>query len=242
MNALQNVCYGIMTLLFISCSTGYKIERDIVYYEHWNEGSGQYKDEINADSKTFKILRYGAYAKDAKSVFYEGKKIVGADANTFEALGEFYAKDKNSGWYGNDVVESSNGKTFKIINLYYSTDGFDIFFVTKPLKMAKPNKFKFVYGEGDSDSWTTDGEYYYYNSYRVPSSDYENLKIYPGSGGLSKDKQWVYFLNHKLNYDEDGNKVVDTIDVASFEATGFIECRDKYGCFNVYHGREKCKN
>ena len=27
----------------------------------------------------------------------------------------------------------------------------------------------------------------------------------------------------------------------SFTSTGFLECRDKYSCFNVFHGRETCK-
>lgn len=227
-------------MIFCSCSTGYKKEGDVVYYEHWNEGSGQHKDKIEADPKTFIILEYDTYAKDEKSVFYQGEKIIGADAKTFEALGEYYAKDKNFGWYGKDTIKTSNGMTFKVINSYFSTDGHDVFYTTEPLKMEDPKNFRFVEGEGDIETWTTDGKYYYYNYYKVPSDDYKNLTIYPKSGGLSKDLHWVYYLDHKLNYDIDGKRVVDTIDIATFKVTGFIECRDKYGCFNVYHGREKC--
>jgi hypothetical protein len=240
MRTLQNILFGLLIFTFLGCSIGYKNEGDAVYYAHWNEGSGQHKNKIDADPKTFQILNFDTYAKDDKSVFYQGEKIIGADATTFEALGDFYAKDKNFGWYGKDTIKTSNGKTFKVINAYYSTDGIDVFYTTSPLKMSEPKNFRFVYGEGDYQSWTTDGKYYYYNNYKVPSDDYENLKIYPKSGGISNDRHWAYFLDHKLNYDTDGKRVVDTIDIPTFKVTGFIECRDKYGCFNVYHGREKC--
>lgn len=241
MKILLNILFGLLTLTFPGCSTGYKNEGDAVYYEHWNEGSGQHKNKIDADPNTFQILNFETYAKDDKSVFYQGEKIIGADAKTFEALGDFYAKDKNFGWYGKDTIKTSNGEAFKVINAYYSTDGIDVFYTTNPLKMSDPKNFKFVYGEGNYQSWTTDGKYYYYNNYKVPSDDYENLKIYPESGGISNDRNWAYFLDHKLNYDTDGKWVVDTIDIATFKVTGYIECRDKYGCFNVYHGREKCE-
>jgi hypothetical protein len=242
MKTIQKILIGLFALTFCSCSTGYISEKDAVYYEAWNEGTGNYNRKIDADPKTFLVLKFNTYAKDEKSVFYKGEKIIGADAKTFEALGEYYAKDKNFGWYGKDTIPTSNGQTFKVINSDYSTDGHDVFYATAPLKMEEPKNFKFVAGEDDIDTWTTDGKYYYYNNYKVPSDDYKNLIIYPKSGGLSKDKHWVYFLDHKLNYDIDGKKVVDTIDIATFEVTGFINCRDKYGCFNVYHGRDKCKD
>ena len=161
---IQNILLGLLTLTFSGCSTGYKNEGDTVYYEYWNEGSGQHKNKLEADPKTFEILKFKAYAKDDKSVFYKGEKIVGADAKTFEALCDFYARDKKFGWYGKDTIQTSNGKTLKVINSYYSTDGHDYFYITNPLKMVTPKTFKFVHGEGDDECWTTDGKYYYYKT------------------------------------------------------------------------------
>jgi hypothetical protein len=241
MRGFQIILALIIILTLASCSTGYEIDGDVVYYNHWNEGSGQHRNKINADAKTFKIFEFDAYAKDNKKVFYQGEEIIGADASTFKALDEFYAKDKNFGWYGKDTIKTSEGKSFKIINSYYSTDGLDVFYVTEPLKMVSPKEFKFVNGDDDDECWTTDGRYYYYENYKIPSEDYKNFIFFPKSGGLSKDKRWVYFQDHKLNYNIEGKKVVDTIDAASFEVTGYIECRDKYGCFNVFHGRDKCE-
>ncbi len=237
-----NIFFGLFTLTFLGCSTGYQNEGDAVYYERWNEGSGQQKNKIDADPKTFQILSLDVYAKDDKSVFYRGEKMMGADAKTFEVLASPYARDKNVCWYGKDTILAAQGATFKVVNSYYSTDGRDYYYETEPLKMANPQDFKFVHGEGESDCWTTDGKYYYYKSSKVPSDDYENLKIYPKSGGISNDRYWAFYLDHKLNIDKDGKWVVDTIDIATFEVTGFIECRDKYGCLNVFHGRKECKD
>jgi hypothetical protein len=241
MKNILNALFGLLNFAFLGCSTGYKNEGDAVYYEHWNEGRGQHKNKLEANPKTFQILKYGTYAKDDKSVFYKGEKIMDADIKSFEALHKLYARDKNVGWYGRDSIQTSNGKTFKVVNSYYSTDENDYYYTVKPLKMLNPKNFKFVAGEGDSECWTTDGKYYYYKNYKVPSGDYENLKIYPKSGGISNDRHWAYYLDHKLNYDTDGKWVVDTIDIETFQVTGFIECRDKYGCLNVFQGRVKCE-
>ena len=241
MKPLRNILFCLGALLFWSCSTGYQNEGDAVYYEHWNEGSGQHKERIEADPKTFQVFMFDRYAKDNSSAFYKGEKIDGADAPSFEPVGNNHARDKNRAWYGKDSILTALGASFNVINAYYSTDGNDYFYTTQPLKMAAPGNFKFVYGEGNAECWTTDGEFYYYKQFKVPSDDYQHLKIYPKSGGISSDRRYAYFLDHKLNYDIDGNKVVDTIDVATFRVTGFIECRDKYSCFNVYHGRTKCE-
>lgn len=47
--------------------------------------------------------------------------------------------------------------------------------------------------------------------------------------------------DHRLIFDEE-KKIAETSDIPSFTVTGYLECRDKYGCVNVFHGRENCKN
>jgi hypothetical protein len=232
----------LVAFLFLTgCSTGYENDGNAVYYKYWNEGSGSHKDKLDADPKTFKVLKDDSYAKDKQRVFYKGDIIEGADAATFEALDEWYAKDKNKGYYGVHSVISSKGQDFRVIDAYYSTDGENIFYDTIPLNVCSVKTFRFVFNdENETARWTTDGCYYYYMNYKVPSTDYANLQVYKNSGGLSKDKNYVFFLDRKLNYDMEGKKVVDSIDAASFTVTGFLECHDKWGCFNPYHGRKNC--
>lgn len=229
--------------LCAGCATGYYNDGRTVYYKHWNEGTGGRQDELKADPKTFRVLKFDRYAKDKKHVFYNGIVIKDADAASFEAIGAFYARDKNTGYYGGSTVKKSRGKGFSIIDNYYSTDGEEIFYTTEPLDIEDPEHFRFVFKEEDKETerWATDGKYYYFKNYKVPSGDYADMTLYKNSGGLSKDSKWVYFRDHKLNYDQEGKKVTDTIDAASFIVTGYLKCRDKDGCFNVFHGREACK-
>ena len=228
-------------LLLPGCSTGYEIDGNAVYYKSWNEGSGSQKEKLDADPRTFKVLKNDSYAKDKQKVFYEGDTIKGAAAATFETLGEWYARDRNKGYYGRDSIILSKGQTFRVIDDYYSTDGLNIFYDTLPLNVRSLKNFHFVFNDKNEYArWATDGCFYYYMNFKVPSDDYTNVKVYEKSGGLSKDKEYVYFLDHKLNYDVDGKKVVDSIDAASFIVTGFLECHDKWSCFNPYHGRKNC--
>lgn len=231
-----------LVIFLAGCSTGYKNDGNAVYYWSWNEGNGGHKERLDANPRTFKILRHDEYAKDEQYVFYKGNRVPGADAATFETLGEWYARDKNFGYYGDRPIISSHGKTFRVIDSYYSTDEGNVFYDTLPLNVCSTKDFRFVYKESEWYArWTTDGCFYYYMNYKVPSTDYENMTVYNGSGGLAKDRHYVYVLDHQLNYDVNGKKVVDTIDAASFQVTGFLECRDKWGCFNPYHGRIDCK-
>jgi len=231
----------LLFLVITGCSTGYENTGEAVYYNHWNEGSGQHHRQLDADPKTFRVLEFSSYAKDEKTVYYDGQAITGADAASFEALGDYYGKDNNFGWYGKDTIKTARGSSFSVINDHYSTDGFDVFFTTEPLHITEPKSFRFVAGEGEYQSWTADGKNYFYLNYKIPSDDFAHVTIYPESGGLAKDLNRVYFLDHLLNYDITGQRVVDTIDAASFQVTGYMECRDKFGCINVYHGREACE-
>jgi hypothetical protein len=233
--------YPLFLIIFLASCSGYKNDGKDVYYYSWNEGTGGQKVRLEADPRTFKVLRHDSYAKDDHHVFYEGSEVTGADAATFETLGDWFGRDKKQGYYGEWPIISSHGTTFRVIDGYYSADETNVFYDTLPLNICSVKDFRFIYHEGYYDSWTTDGCYYYYMNSKVPSKDYANMTVYKGSGGFSKDRNYVYFLDHRLNYDLDGRKVVDTIDAASFMVTGYLQCHDKWGCFNPYHGRIDCK-
>lgn len=234
------------TLLFFFILTAcnrYVKKGGAVYYKSWNEGTGKKQSRLDADRLTFTQLRYKNYAKDKTLVFYKGQPVAGADAASFEAIGEWYAKDNYRGYYGGDPIATSDGKSFRVINSYYSTDGKDVFFKTAPLHVAHPDAFTFIYTSGEDawERWATDGRYYYYTHYKVPSADHANMVLYKKSGGLSKDSKNVYFRDHLLRYNQNGEQIIDTVDAASFEVTGYLECRDRWGCINVLKGRTGCE-
>lgn len=227
--------------ILISCEK-YNIKEDGVYYQDWNEGTGKSERLIpDADPKSFETLDDNLYAKDKYNVYYKGNTIQAADPNTFRTLEGGYAVDKNRAFYYGNSIESSSSKDFKILDGYFSTDYKDVYYRTKPLKISSKKNFKFLSKNNLNDRWSTDGNYYWFNNFKVPSNEYDQIELLDEDAGFSRDSKNVYYLNRNLKYNEDGKRILDTLDIESFEILNFIEVRDKFGCINIYHGREDCE-
>ncbi len=196
------------------------------------------------DPGTFEVLGNNDYGKDIKYVYYKGNPISGADPATFKFVSDLYATDKFRAYYAGDSIQSSSNNEFKIIDSYYSSNYKDIYYTTKPLHVCSTKEFT-IYPNPNNESeyqrWATDGCYYYFMNYKIPSDDYKNVILFKGSAGFAKDKKWVYKMDRKINFDEDGNKILDTVDVATFSVKNYIDCKDKFGCINPYHGRQECE-
>lgn len=235
---------AIFALLLTGC-TGYEVKDDGVYYKSWNEGNGSSSMLMeDADANTFETLSDHIYGKDKNAVFYRGQKIPGADPNTFKLLEELYAVDKSRAYYAGDSIATSGSEGFEIIDAYYSKDRKNVYYETNPLNVCSVGNFRFVYTDKSEDSWerwTTDGCHYFMKNYKIPSDEYGNIKLFKGSAGIATDSRYVYFLDRNMYYDEDGKRVLDTIDLATFQVSNYIDCKDKYGCINVFHGREDCR-
>ena len=237
--------YSILLALALTSCTGYVIEDNKVFYKSANEARGIVKRYLkSADASTFKILNNSEYAKDKSFVFYHGNLIGGADPETFEFIGDLYAKDKNRAYYSGDSIESSSSFGFRIIDSYYSADNKNIFYTTKPLNVCSVTQFKIFENsrnEAEYQRWATDGCFYYFMNFKIPSDDYKNVTYFKGSAGIAKDKRWVYMMDRIINFNDSGVKIIDTVDVATFTVSNYMDCRDKFGCINVYHGRGECE-
>jgi len=81
------------------------VEGDRVYYEYWNEGSGQNKRLIQqADAKTFQKLSIDGgcnfeFAKDKNHLFIDGEPIKNIDPNTFKSIGNCIFRDKRAAYF-----------------------------------------------------------------------------------------------------------------------------------------------
>ncbi len=234
----------IFILLTLSGCTGYTIENDGIFYTEVNEAQGSVKRHLKeADFKTFAVLENEDYGKDKKLVFYKGNRIKGADPATFSFIADLYAKDKYRAYYAGDSIELSTSSGFRIIDSYYSADDKDIFYTTKPLHVCNAKNFKIFENKEKQnlyERWATDGCYYYFTNFKIPSENYKDVQILKESAGFAKDKNYVYMLNRKLNFNEEGEKIIDTIDAATFTVTNYLDCKDKFGCINPYLGREEC--
>ncbi len=98
-----------------------------------------------ADPKTFQVLGDN-YWKDAKNIYWIGKKIEWADPKTFQVLGDNFSKDVKNVWYNlYGKIEWADPKTFKILgynNKYnnkigpiYSQDAKNIYEDTKKINI-----------------------------------------------------------------------------------------------------------
>lgn len=235
--------YFIWISLFTYACKGYEVKDGLVYYTDWNEARGTRKVVISdADAETFEVLRDGEYARDRNYVFYHKKKIPGADPESFKPLEGLYAIDKFKGYYAGDSIIGSSSNEFKILEGGYSSDYKDVYLKTKSLNVCSVQDFKFIEATNDKrffTRWSTDGCHYFYLDYKVPSEHYDNIKIYSNGDGFSTDGKQIYYCGRNLMFNRAGERILDTIDLATFEVEG-INCRDKYGCINVFHGRKNC--
>jgi hypothetical protein len=228
-----------------SCSSEYEKRNDKVYFRVWSFGQGGWNDKVveNADLKSFSEIKSdeNLYGKDESNVYYENEIIPGADPNTFKHLKEGFAIDKNRAYYYNDSIANSSQKKFEIIDGYYSKDWKNVFYTDKSLNVCSVNDFSFVYKDEESflGRWSTDGCYYYFNNYKVPSNDYKNIELFKGSDGISKDSEFVFNKDQKyispyermVYTKEKGIIAKDTIDIKTFTVEQYI-CKDKFGRIN----------
>lgn len=103
---IRQVIIIVLAISFLtSCRRGYNVENDRVYYESWNEGSGQNKRLIEqADAKTFQEVNFDCdcdfeFGKDKNHLFIDGEPIKNIDPNTFAFVGNYIFRDKDSAYF-----------------------------------------------------------------------------------------------------------------------------------------------
>mgnify|MGYP000878961025 CR=1 FL=1 len=150
-----------------------------------------------ANPKTIKVLNQ-FYLKDDKNVFFNDKKILGADANSFIALDKEngYAKDKNSVYYFGQKVEGANAKIFEVISDgEYSKDDKNVYASGEIIKGADPKTFR----EFPETSYSRDKNnlYYYYGEDKflgkIDENNFEFLDDF-----IIRNGNEIYFYGNKL--------------------------------------------
>jgi hypothetical protein len=222
-NTNKSVLLMVLVLLFISCTSNYKIEGNTVYYQYCNipfaEHDGGSNDKvvlINADASSFKTLN-NSYGSDKQNVYYYEKRIADANPQSFEIIAfkntneanKFaYSKDKNYVFRYGIKINGANPKTFKVLGqIPYSRDDADYFFEGKQMSVNNVNSFRII-TESGIDFLSIDNKSYYLKDKKYPLKDYKSFK-YLGSGYF-KDNVSVYFLD----------SIVKEADSKTFEVFG----------------------
>ena len=100
------------------------------------------------------MIHFG-HAGDKKNVYYDGRRIEGADVNTFEVIEPCvfgYSKDKVSVYYEDKKIPGSDPKTFEILGENgYSKDKNNAYFGNFIINGADIKSFKALKGTRAED-------------------------------------------------------------------------------------------
>ena len=195
----------------------YYKDKNNVYFMDNRDGKIKFKKLSYVNPKTFEMVD-NTFARDDKNIYLFEYKLDGIDAKTFEKISSNIVKDKNGLYFLEDIEKENenieiktrkiniNGldlKTFEHIDDYYYKD--------------KNN----VYYESDN------------NLYKIENADLKTFEIldssYTGYGNFSKDKDYIYLNNKKL----------EEIDAKTFEKMQANLIRDKNGIYKVEKDEEK---
>lgn len=189
-------------------------DKNHVYDLRTDSGSRKPYTITPYDPTTFQIFEkaYG-YTKDKNGVYYEDKKITGADTKTFDVITDpplsggkamyatySYSKDAANVYFLGELVAGADPKTFVAVDMrglyshYYGKDGRAVFEGTTTLPFLDPKTFKplwFPIYEGCGPSkYVRDATRVLYEKEIVPGADPETFE--PLINGYGKDKRGIY--------------------------------------------------
>jgi hypothetical protein len=180
--------------LMTGCSTGYKVERDGVYYEYWNEGSGQNKKKIaNADARTFEELEFDCdcsfkFGRDKNHLYIDGKTMRNIDPATFNFVGNYIFRDNKPAYFFgfyNDIndyaIKDVNPNKIKLISYPWSKAGDTLIHGGDNLILDDINSFKPI----DKD-WGLTKQHVIYKSKILAGADPKTFKVINSYSGKDK--------------------------------------------------------
>jgi hypothetical protein len=186
---------------FNDSDPNYAFDKNQAYYPNCRIIEG-------ADGSSFQVIQVGTYAKDKNHVYRYGIVISGADAPTFQILGDSYMKDKNNVYFATHTHDEVKSEIYEVNKI----DGADTnsFTVLKD-GFAQDKNHKYLNGKvttADYSSmksfaetpYVTDNTHAYYNGIVLTNSDPSTFTIFDsykyGNGYYAKDKSQVYFENN----------------------------------------------
>lgn len=156
--------------------------KDFKKYYYCTPFDGQYEIKpIPCHYESFVVVDY-QYAKDKSSVFYEGRKLSGAESSTFELISYGYAKDRQHVFFRNVIVDKADPSTFTAFTenensmgeTVYAKDKQSIFINDKRFPEADIATFKIL-----DEKYTIDKNGVYFRMKKVKNADLLSFKVFP---------------------------------------------------------------
>lgn len=196
---IRQVIILVLTIsILTSCRHGYKIEDDKVYYEYWNEGSGQNKRLLElADAKSFEPIDFDCncsfeFGRDKNHLFINGNPIKNIDPRTFDYIGNYIFRDKDSayffGFYNNlndCVISGIEPDRIKLIEYPWSKADKTLLHGSDTIFLEDIDNFKSL-----DENWGKTSNYIIYKNKIVLGADVESFEILNSYTG--KDKRFKY--------------------------------------------------
>lgn len=199
MKKILNLFGIILTIYLISsCESKYYIKDGTVYFESYNEGSGQaIKLVYGADPRTFKELKIENdsefnFGSDKNHLYIDGVLIEKIDPKSFKYLGNYFFRDKDSAYFFgfyNDIqkccVNGVNPNKIELLDYPWAKSGNILIHGYDTLTIRGINSFKAI-----DEEWGKSNEYVVYENKILYGSDSKTFT--PISDIVGKDKNFHF--------------------------------------------------
>lgn len=233
----KHLIFYVLTIsILTSCRHGYKVEGDKVYYEFWNERSGQNKRLIErADSKTFQELTFDCdcefeFGKDKDHLFIDGELIKNIDPNSFKFVGNYIFLDKDSAYFFgfyNDiqdcVIRGVNPDKIKLIRYPWSKADNLLIHGRDTIRLDDINDFIPI-----DDDWGKTKKYVVNGNQILYDADIATFKVTSSFQGKDKKFNYEFGIINEDDFKKTSYKIFDfnNKDICETEPIVFVDIYD----------------
>ena len=136
-------------------------------------------EKLPYDPQTYEVINQ-LYSRDKNNIYYDNKKIEGADLPTFQRIDEYiYSKDKNNIYFRGKKISGVDKETFEKIDKYnYSKDKNNIYYDDKKIEGVDKNTFELTYDFGSvvNEYYSKDKNNVYYENKKLKGIDVKTFK------------------------------------------------------------------
>ena len=187
------------------------------------------KDDKNIFYGTCKIENpntlidlYGIYMKDNLAVYYNNRKIIGANPKSFEIIYEEWSKDDKNVFFEGKKMKNIDCESFEQVKGYFVKDYSKVFYKDSLIINAHPKTIKTF----DNWDFIRDDKAIFFHAKKIEKADLKTFRTLENEYAI--DKNYVYFHHKKLN----------GVDVKTFITTEqTFGGKDRYG--EIYMGNRE---
>ena len=171
-------------------------------------------EKLPYDPQTYEVINQ-LYSRDKNNIYYDNKKIEGADLSTFQRIDEYiYSKDKNNIYFRGKKISGVDKETFEKIDKYnYSKDKNNIYYDDKKIEGVDKNTFELTYDFGSvvNEYYSKDKNNVYYENKKLKGIDVKTFRKINRlvDNFLIEDKNGFYIVEKDGNVTPIDSKEVD---------------------------------